>query len=66
MAEDGIIRYMYWMRAKDVPHYGAAFQKVGSLVCLTVSDLYISTVHLELSLRFILVRSNFWFVHCIT
>lgn len=26
---DGIVRYMYWMQAKNIPEYETPFQKVG-------------------------------------
>ena len=29
--KEGTVRYMYWMKARDIPHYEAPFQKVGSL-----------------------------------
>jgi len=27
--KDGTVRYMYWMKARDIPHYEAPYQKVG-------------------------------------
>jgi len=33
MGLDGTIQYMYWMKAKDIPHYDAPFQKVSLLHC---------------------------------
>jgi hypothetical protein len=29
--KDGTVRYMYWMKARDIPHYEAPYQKVGVL-----------------------------------
>jgi len=27
--KDGTVRYMYWMKARNIPHYEAPYQKVG-------------------------------------
>jgi hypothetical protein len=27
--KEGTVRYMYWMKARDIPHYEAPYQKVG-------------------------------------
>ncbi|KIM48385.1 hypothetical protein M413DRAFT_62626 [Hebeloma cylindrosporum] len=39
--KDGTIRYMYWMKARDIPHYEAPFQKC---ILAYISDMqFIST-----------------------
>lgn len=34
VSKDGIIRYMYWMKARNIPEYEAPFQKVFSSLSL--------------------------------
>jgi len=36
VSEDGTVRYMYWMQAKNIPAYEPHFQKVSNLIEFTL------------------------------
>lgn len=49
ISEDGTVRYMYWMQARDIPKYEAPFQKC---ILSYISDLYfISTASRVMGLK---------------
>jgi acyl-CoA thioesterase II len=55
VSENGVVTYMYWMQARNIPAYDAPFQKVRVVVQVPLSVTKLALVYTELFVRLVLV-----------